>query len=60
MKANHTKVEKDKEALMTHFQLGLELCSMVACSSAWEQCIEESGEYDLGKYDNKATRTYNY
>lgn len=48
LRSLRAKSEENKEALMKHFQLGHEICSMAACASAWEQCVDEENEYDLG------------
>jgi len=48
-KSFQTRKEDDRESLLARLQIAQDLCSIAACSSAFEDCEDGDG-YDLGEY----------
>jgi len=49
VKVRQARKEDDRESLLARRQIAHDLCSIVACSSAFEDCKDGDG-YDLGVY----------
>lgn len=50
-KASHADSEADRETLTSRWQTAHDMCSLVTCNTAFEDC-KEGETYDLGKCSN--------